>query len=554
MDYSMTELERRITSLDGKPASSYRELLGSYTYDDFLLVVEYVPDAPQTSPARLRARMKLEKARFPKDVFEPKIREIAARDFLVRAFADKSAALLRRKSVARFSIDRPGQEILETSAVVIGEGSIEIRFTADLPTAGRKISADTANELFLVYIPRIITDSLMFDRIDSERLAVWLDTAEDADALRRMLPSLGLAAFIADRSMLVRRSGDAASINSPDELAVELELPNRGNIRGMGIPKGITVITGGGGAGKSAILHAIAQGVYNHVPGDGRELTVAVSDAIDIRTDEGRIVTGVDLSPFFQRFPGRIDPRRYTTPTATAVVSQVTNLMEALDTGTSLLIIDEDTTAAPLIGRDVRMQQLVPESDEPYRTFLDILPVLREREQISAIIGLTGCGDYLDIADTVILMNGYRPQAVTKDAKKIAAANPCRHIPEKVDAFPTGRRCPLSRTLAPSKDEQGRMPLRGRGIVQYGDEFIDLSRVTQLINQSQARGISRGMAMVHRLMDSSLSLRDAIAKVMRRIDEIGLDTLSNRTMGDLAAFRPHELAAAINRLRNLDVK
>lgn len=556
MDYSLTELERRIAALDNKPAAAYRDLKGTYAYDDFLLIVEYVPDDPRISPARLRARMKLDTARFPRDVFQPRSREIAARDFIARTFAEKAAALSRRKGATpvRIAIDRPGQEMLEASAVVAGDGAIEVRFTVELPLAGRKIASQAAHELFLTYIPRLVADSLRFDRIDSEKLAVWLDTAEDADALRGMLPSLGLVAFIADRSVLVRRSGDSPSFTSPDDLAVEVTLPNRGAVRGMGIPKGITVIAGGGGSGKSSFLHAIAQGVYNHVPGDGRELVVTVPDAVDIRTEEGRIVTGVDVSPFFQRFAPRIDPRRYSTHSATAAISQAVNLMEALDAGTSLAIIDEDTTAAPLIGRDARMQALVPPENEPFRTFLDMLPVLRDRAGVSGIIALSGCGDYLDIADTVIVMDGYRPRCASVEANRIAAEYQCRRSHEPPGDFAAGGRRPLSPSLEPPRDEKGRQPMRGRGIVQYGDEFIDLSRVTQLVNQSQARGIARGIAMVHRLMDSSDSLGDAIAKVMKRIDTVGLDTLSNRTMGDLAMFRPHELAAAVNRLKNLDVK
>lgn len=566
MTEKLKNLQKLLESIDGEQRGSYKKITGDYDYGDFNLKVDFVPDDPTKYPARLRVRVPLKNAKFPKDVFNTKSREIAARDFLARSFGIQAARCSMKipgGSGGRISIDRPGQEILETSAIVVGKEILEARFTIELPLERGKIPGPKAFDLFVKRIPVIVRRNLFYEDVDGDRLADWLETAEDADALRNELGDRGLVAFIADGSILQednrrgsRDTDDRVTFETPDELAVEFELPNRGRVRGMGIPAGITIIIGGGSQGKSTLLTALALGVYNHIPGDGRELIVTVPDAAGIRAEEGRHIKRVDISPFVKGVLKGGDTVSFSTEYASALESQAANIMEALEIGTSLILIDEDTSAANLMLRDARMQALIPKEEEPVTPLIDILPVLRDELNVSTVMVVSGCGDYFDCADTVIAMKSFQPAAVTAEAKKIALKHPGGRTREFNGRFslPAGR-SPLPHSLESFKKKQTQKNRpRGKGYVQYGDEFIDFTKIVQLASSSQARGIARGLALVYRLMDGSKSLSEAVDKVIKRVDTVGLDTLSNRCMGDLAGFRAHELAVAVNRLKMLKIK
>jgi predicted ABC-class ATPase len=197
---------------------------------------------------------------------------------------------------------------------------------------------------------------------------------------------------------------------------------------------------------------------------------------------------------------------------------------------------------------------LIPREKETVTTFLDILPDIRNRLGVSTVI-IADTGDYLDIADTVITMDNYQPIVITDRAKQVARECPSARM-ARLERPPVPlQRLPLSHSLEPEKTgPQDRSRAVGRAYVQYGGEYIDCSRVTQLVSVSQGRSISRGIALVHRFMDSSRSLREAVDRVMDRVKNVGLDTLSGRLMGDLSAFRAYELAAAVNRMKKMKVK
>ena len=559
---TQNDLNKAIIALDRKPSREYRTIAGTFSFDDFELIIDYIPENPEKTPSRLRANMPLKNTKFPFDIFNTKSREIAARDFIARHFADKAERYSLSAGSGKsghISIDRQSLELLETNAVVIGEDSIEVRFSVQLPEKFGNVNCKDAVELFMKRIPGLLHDCLLFNNLDGEELANCIETNEDADFIRKALPERGLAAFVSDGSVL-RLEGsrvvkDPAPFRSPKELSVTFDCPNRGEISGMGIPAGITVLNGGFFQGKSTLLRAIELGVYNHVCGDGREFIITVPDAVSIRSEEGRRVENVDISPFIAAKSRQFDADHYSTQEASPAVSMAANIMEALEIGTSLLLFDDEEMVHTFAGRDARMQAIVPKKSEPVSSLLDHLPVLRDKHGISSIV-VGASGDYFDIADTVIVIDNYKLTDVTEQAKKIVKEHPTGRTVESKNAIPMPRgRCPLNHSLEPVKSKNSdRSRPQGKRFVQYGDEFIDVSYVTQFVNQSQSRAISRGISMVYKVMDSSTSLKDAISKVMVRVDTIGLDALSNRLMGDMASFRPHELAAAINRMRKMKAK
>jgi len=556
---------KKLISLDGKRTDSYTALTGEYDFDGFVLTVDYVPGDSERLIARLRARLPFDRAKFPRDVFNTKSRAIGACDYIARQFghlASKLSFTDRRIKGGRISIERPGREILETNAIVAGKESIEARFTVELPHRQGKIASTRAIEMLIDRVPKLVTGALTFRFLDGEELADWIETCEDADAARSQLADRGLVAFIADGSILVRRApasitsgGGLESFVSPDDLAVNIELPNKGSVRGMGVPEGITLVTGGASQGKSTLLSALELGVYNHIPGDGCELVVTRADAVSIRSEAGRPVQRVNIAPFAGAVRNKADMSVFSTPRASGFDSLAANVMESLEVGTSLFLFDEDDAAEGLMTRDARMQALVPKEDEPSSSLIDILPLLWEKQNISAVLAAGASGDWFDVADTVILMKGFKARSASGEARNIACDSGATRAPEPPVSFPFNpRRIPLGQSLDPRK-EGGLDPRpEGKMIVQYGDSFVDLSGIGQLVSTSQVHALSRSLALVYRFADSGDSIGDIIRRIMTQVEQVGLDTLSSRLMGDLAMFRAHELASAVNRLRQLKVK
>lgn len=142
-----------------------------------------------------------------------------------------------------------------------------------------------------------------------------MQLAEDQEFIRHELSCRNLCAFVADGAILPRESGissrpmkDSIPFNSPESLRISMELPHQGTITGMGIPKGITLIVGGGYHGKSTLLNALELGVYNHIPGDGREYVITDNTAVKLRSEEGRFIKDVDISLFINDLPNKKIP------------------------------------------------------------------------------------------------------------------------------------------------------------------------------------------------------------------------------------------------------
>lgn len=147
-------------------------------------------------------------------------------------------------------------------------------------------------------------------------------------------------------------------------------------------------------------------GVYDKVPGDGRELAVADPGAVTIRAEDGRPVSAVDISPFISSLPSAVlappvraapaggvasaaasesiaaaggggavggagggtaetndgsgsgsggggegvTTERFSTGAASGSTSQAANVVEALEAGATALLLDEDTCAGNVSG------------------------------------------------------------------------------------------------------------------------------------------------------------------------------------------------------------
>lgn len=560
-------LYSQLQRLDGQGYGAYKSIQGAYDFGAFTLHIDHVQGDPFAAPSRVRVTVPQAVAKFPKTLWHNRDHAIALADALTREFYRASQGHRRQGGSGKsglIGMVRPSQVILNRSAAQVDETSVELRFTMGLPAFGRRIAGRQAAELLCQTVPDLVARTLLYEALDGDKLQRHGDCTEDAVALRSQLAERGLVAFVADGAILPRRSGvddrhlldQAVPFRSPDSLRVTLTCPHAGPVTGMGIPQGITLIVGGGYHGKSTLLRALERGVYNHIPGDGRHQVVTLPTAMKVRAEDGRSVAGVDISPFIGSLPQGKSTRQFSTPNASGSTSQAANIMEALEAGAQVLLVDEDTSATNFMIRDRRMQALIAKDREPITPFLDKVRQLYTDHGVSTVLVMGGSGDYFDVADTVIAMDEFCPQDVTAQAQAIARQYQTERASEGGPHFGAiTPRIPLPHSINPSKGKRS-VSLRSRDVdqLQIGTESIDLAAVEQLVEPGQVRAIAEAILYAQRhYLSENTSLAAAVAAVMADLDQHGLDSLTDWPVGDLASFRGLELAAALNRLRTLRV-
>jgi predicted ABC-class ATPase len=570
----MQALQQLLRQLDQRSYKAYKQIQGKYAFPGFTLMIDHVQGDPFAAPSRLRVVVPQQNpsanqagAAFPKTLYASPSREIALRDYLNRQFAKFAAATRARRGSGKsglIAIAHTGQQVLERSAIFITDEAVEARFVVGLPARGRQILGWEAAELLCEDIPRIVDRALRYASLNPAAIQRHVETVEDSDGLRQRLAEQGLISFIPDGAILPRQSGvideplteGALPFQSPESLRVSFDCPNRGTISGMGIPAGVTLIVGGGYHGKSTLLRAIALGVYNHIPGDGREYVVTDPNAVKIRAEDGRSIVGVDISPFINHLPQNRSTTQFSTENASGSTSQAANIMEALEAGATTLLVDEDTSATNFMIRDRRMQALIAKDKEPITPFIDKIRQLYRDRGVSTILVMGGSGDYFDVADTVIAMTDFQPQDVTAQAKAIAQQYATERVSEGGEVFGLiTPRIPMSKRLDSRDDPRGpRLKVRDVDEMVFGAEAIALSAVEQIVEVGQLRAMGAAIAYLQDYyLDGRTCLKEIIDRVMADIQSAGIDAITPYPQGELVMFRPLELAAVINRLRSLAI-
>ena len=560
-------LVRDLLRIDGRPYGHYRDLRGHrYALASGALTFEHVQGDPFAAPSRLRVDLPAAVLRLPAWARDGRDARRATADFLQRVLypaLDRAAGGAGSGRSGLLEIAATGQEVLDRTGVAVdAEGGARVRLCAGLPAAGRRILGRAAAEL----LARRLDSALrgVVGRLDFDALRTHVQVVEDQVALRAQLHQRELIAFLAEGSMLPRRSGAdprplaaALPLQVPAALAVELQAPHAGTLRGFGIRAGVTLIVGGGYHGKSTLLQALALGVYDHLPGDGRERCVSAEELVSVRAEDGRAVRGVCLTPFIGALPLGRDTSFFDSDDASGSTSQAAAIVEALEAGATGLLIDEDTAATNFMIRDARMRRLVPGEHEPITPFIDRVRQLWEEGGVSSVLVVGGAGDYLDVADSVIRMDAYQPRDVTARAREVAAAQPLGDAaPRAPGAWPTGvPRVPLPESLDPRR---GRRPERVRAVktraIEFGHEEIDVSLLYQLVDAAQCRMIGDLLLRLTRgLCDGRRDLPRILAALDADLQAHGLDSLAQAGFGDRARPRRFEVAAALNRLRSLRV-
>jgi predicted ABC-class ATPase len=562
------DLEVCLREIDGRSYGDYRCLEGGpFSLGACRLQFDRVQADPFAPPSRLCVEVPAHWMQLPPDVRETSDQCRAAADFLHRALlaglhGDAGAGPSRTSG--SLGMASPGQEVLSRSAVrVRPDGSCQIRFTAGLPAAGRRIRGHAAAILLLEKFPRALKESISPDVLDHAALRQHLAVVEDQVFLRAALAERGLVAFLADGAILPRASGvddrpmtDGLPLFAPDALAIEMELPHGGPVRGMGIPEGVTLIVGGSYHGKSTLLQTLARGVWDQIPGDGRERCVSQSEAVCVRAENGRSVASVDLRPFIQNLPLGRSSRSFSSADASGATSQAASIVESLEAGARVLLIDEDTAATNFMIRDARMRRLVPDGEEPITPYLDRVRQLADEKNISSVLVVGGAGDYLEVADTVIRMDSYRALEVTEDARRIARELPGTATPSSGQSgdWPIARpRIPRPQSFAATGRGRSRPIRRGDGYrLSFGDQSLDLAFSEQLVEPGQVSLIGDLLQDLGRgICDGKTALADLLAHAAEKLARGSVVDLAAPGCGDRADIRSLDLAYAINRLRAL---
>lgn len=584
------ELRQLLHEIDRKSYPAYKQLRGVYRFDGYFLSIEHVQGDPFAAPSKVSIQVSGEWSGLKEMtvLYDKEENKVALEDYLLREFGKKvSEYSFQARGSGKsgiMSVSRPGQEVLKRTACELEkkDGKLTIRMEIGFPANGRTVNSRELEKIFFDYLPACIKKTLHASSLDKEKIRQVVELAEDQTALRRELKKRGLVAFVANESILPRESGiskkpmrQAVPFRSPKEMEISIELPHRGVIKGMAVPKGITMIVGGGYHGKSTLLRALELGVYNHVKGDGREFVITDDTAMKIRAEDGRSVKRVDISLFINNLPNGKDTRHFSTEDASGSTSQAANVVEAMEAGSKVLLIDEDTSATNFMIRDELMQRVVRQEVEPITPFTMRVRELYEKYGISTVLVAGSSGSYFHVADHVIQMNQYEPFEITAAAKEAAKDFPLpaqwmESVPEPDFARVFQKDRSLggnNRKLNPKDSRYGRKDNRpgaegrvktkvmGLDGISINKEQIDLHYVEQLVDSEQSAALAQLMKYIlAQGFDGTRTLREVVEQTSGVWRQNGWEAVCGSSMipGNLAMPRTQEIFACINRFRRLE--
>lgn len=567
---SSEDLRVSLRAINRKSYPAYKSLAGSYSFGKYMLNIEHVQGDPFAAPSRLSVKVNHKIAGFPAGYYETKWNQTALEDYLVRRFhkqADRFCFQAKGSGKSGIiTVSRPGQEVLERTACEVGSDGITVRFEVGFPANGRTINATELEKILFDFLPVCVEQSLYYAKTPKQELEKVIFLAEDQQYIREELKKQEMVAFIADGSVLPRESGvsdrplkDGVPFHAPETMAVTMLLPHKGALRGMGIKKGITLIAGGGYHGKSTLLKALERGVYNHIAGDGREYVITEETALKLRAEDGRKITNTDISLFINHLPNGKDTKSFCTLDASGSTSQAANIVEGIEAGSRLLLIDEDTSATNFMVRDDLMQRVVAREKEPITPFLERASDLYGQAGISTILVVGSCGSYFYIADKIIQMDSYQAVDITDRTKELLKSYPAPAVTAPGFHLPSGRReINLSGSVQKRKTYRGdgyvkeRLKIKrmGKTAFSVGKENLDLRYVEQLVDEEQTQTLAYLLRYAKEHYGEGKNDVSSVVKALERILKAkglaGICDGENVPSG-LAMPRVQEIFACFNR-------
>ena len=559
--FTSQQLRQQLSSIHRKSYPAYKTLKGIYDFKHFLLSIDHVQGDPFASPSHLSIQVPAKIAAFPAFCFSAKNVRIAVQDYLLRKFSQQlSIYNFKAKGSGKsgsISTSVCGQEVLERTACEISSDFVTVRFTVGFPANGRTINAFELEKILFEFLPSCVEKSLLYKNLSQKAVESVVFLAEDQEFLRQELKKRQLVAFVANHSILPRESGisqkpmkNAVPFQSPASLETEITLPHKGKIKGMAIPQGITLIAGGGYHGKSTLLTALEDGVYNHIAGDGREFVLTDSSAVKLRAEDGRFIKDVDISLFINDLPNGKDTHCFSTLDASGSTSQAAGIVEGMEAGSTLFLLDEDTSATNFMVRDGFMQQVISRDKEPITPFLERAPQLFSKAGISTILVAGSSGAFFHIADTVIQMDRYQALDITEKVKKLCSHYPLP--PSSVPDFcmPSSKRIMSSTKKSTYKDFK--MKCHSKDSFSIGKDTLDLRYIEQLTDKEQTAALGELLryAQEH-LVDRKRTISEIISVLQNKIEKDGFSAFFGNSYipCGLAVPRIQEIFSCFNRYR-----
>lgn len=572
------ELRQQLHSIHRRSYPAYKDLKGQYSFGNYILSIDHVQGDPFASPSHISVRIAHKDAAFPQEYYKDTLSRTTLCDYLTRQFEKQiNAYTFRAKGSGKsglISVSHCGQEVLARTACEISENGINARFFIGFPANGRTINAFELEKILFEFLPVCVRKAFFYSSQNARDLKSFMELAWDQEFIRQELKKRELCAFVADGSILPRESGissrpmkDSIPFTSPESLKISLNLPHHGTITGMGIAQGITLIVGGGYHGKSTLLNALELGVYNHIPGDGREYVITDNTAVKLRSEDGRFIKDVDISLFINDLPNKKDTRCFSTLDASGSTSQAAGIVESMEAGSHLFLLDEDTSATNFMVRDAFMQQVIRREKEPITPFLERARDLYEKAGISTILVAGSSGAFFHIADTIIQMDNYVPRDITAPTKELCRQYPLSPVSAPAFEMPHSRRI-MTKSVSDASGRHGR-PDRKHSAERpehknlktkvsktdgftLGRQEIDLRYTEQLIDTEQTAALSLLLKYaVEHLIDGKRTLSEVVELLHNRLRQQGLSFLSRNSeiACGYALPRLQEIYACFNRYR-----
>lgn len=561
-----SDLKKQLLSIHRKSYPAYKSLKGVYDFGEYTLSIDHVQGDPFASPSHVTIRIPFSVHRFPKDLYKTPETKAAFEDHLLRRFASQIRKFsFQAKGSGKsglLSVSSCGQEILSRTACEIctsKDSTLIFRFHIGFPANGRTINATELEKILFDFLPSCVERGCLYRICDKKKLTETFELAEDQTFIRKEIHRLGLAAFVADGSILPRQSGvsdlpmkDGVAFSSPESLRVTLHLPHRGSLSGMGIPRGITLIVGGGYHGKSTLLKALETGVYPHIAGDGREYVITDESAVKLRSEDGRIIKNVDISLFINDLPNGRDTTSFSTLDASGSTSQAAGTVESIEAESRLFLIDEDTSATNFMVRDTFMQQVISREKEPITPFLERARDLYEKAGISTILVAGSSGAFFHIADTVIQMDCYHPVDITEKVKTLCKDYPLSPSSPAPFRMPSAKRIFARPSKKQADRRDGKIRQRSKDVFSIGKEEVDLRYVEQIKDSEQTASLALllGYAKDH-YSDGKKTIPEIADLLYQELKQNGYSGFFRNSYipGGYAIPRLQEIHACLNRYR-----
>lgn len=248
---------------------------------------------------------------------------------------------------------------------------------------------------------------------------------------------------------------------------------------------------------------------------------------------------------FIRNLPNGKDTKKFSTLDASGSTSQAANTIEALEAGSRLLLIDEDTSATNFMIRDELMERVISADAEPIVPFIKRVKQLYEQKGISTILVAGSCGAFFHVADTVVQMDRYIPKEITESAKQVA-----QDYPLKMKADNTVIEIDEERKVRlPKADDRAKIKVMGTDGFLYNKTNVDLRYLEQITDAEQMLAISKALEyLIKKYGGRQVLLKTLLDDAEQLINTKGVAALTSRgSVPNMSKPRRFEIAGCINR-------